>query len=170
MSRRTNKLGLNMRRKRKTNDSILSVHWPVMLLVFGVVALISGALYMGSRSTPEPPKTEATDVAYYSRVEDAKPFPAMLEPETFTHPQVRHAYVIAKQMPDVLAQQPCYCYCKRRGHRSLLDCFATKHAADCDICVREAIFAKQEREKGKSASEIRTEIMGGAWKSIQVTN
>jgi hypothetical protein len=52
----------------------------------------------------------------------------------------------------------------------LLDCFATKHAADCDICVREAIVALQEHKQGKSAEQIRTEIMDGAWKSIQVTN
>jgi hypothetical protein len=78
------------------------------------------------------------------------------------------AYNAANEIPEVLAQQPCYC--KRRGHRSLLDRFATKHAADCDICVREAIFAQQEHKLGKSAGQIRTEIMDGAWKSIQVTN
>jgi len=29
----------------------------------------------------------------------------------------------------VLAQQPCYCWCDKFGHASLLDCFATEHGA-----------------------------------------
>jgi len=59
---------------------------------------------------------------------------------------------------------------RRAAIRSLLDCFATKHAADCDICVREAIFAQQEHKLGKSAEQIRTEIMDGGGSQFQVTN
>jgi len=36
--------------------------------------------------------------------------------------------------------------------------------------VREAIFGLQEYKQGKSAEQIRTEIIDGAWKLIQVTN
>ena len=160
-----------MSRKRKLEKSILSVHWPVIVIASGMIALVSAVAYLGSRPTPAVQKTDIADVpVYYSRVEDAKPFPEILAAASFTQRQVRKAYEIAKEIPAILAQQPCYCYCKRRGHRSLLDCFATKHAADCDICVREAIFAQQEHKLGKSAEQIRTEIMDGAWKSIQVTN
>ena len=78
------------------------------------------------------------------------------------------AYRVAGQIPEVLAQLPCYCYCDRRGHRGLLDCFASKHGADCDICVKEAIFAMQEHRKGKTPEQIRAEIVHGDWKTIQL--
>lgn len=159
-----------MKRKNKSKKSLLSVQWPIFL-IGGMIVLVSAAVYISFRATLPQSKTEVAEIPpYFQRIDDARPFPATLAPDRFKQSQVRKAYEIAKAMPNVLAQQPCYCYCKRKGHRSLLDCFANDHASDCDICVREAIFAGQEREKGKSPEEIRDEIMNGAWKSIQVTN
>lgn len=45
------------------------------------------------------------------------------------HPPVERAYQVAARIPEVLAEQPCYCWCDRFGHGSLLDCFATDHGA-----------------------------------------
>jgi hypothetical protein len=42
---------------------------------------------------------------------------------------VARAYRVAQQIPAVLAQQPCYCWCDSMGHGSLVDCFATDHGA-----------------------------------------
>lgn len=157
--------------KRKAQKSWLSVHWPMVFLGTAAIALLSGIGYMAFLAMPPKPESGAAAVpVHYDRAEDAMPFPATLEPAQFKHPQVQEAYRAAKQIPEVLAQQPCYCYCKRRGHRSLLDCFSDKHGSDCDICVREAIFAQQEHKLGKSAEQIRTEMIDGAWKSIQVNN
>jgi hypothetical protein len=64
---------------------------------------------------------------YFKRVENARPFPQALDPAQFQIASVREGYSVAKEIPDVLAQQPCYCYCQRQGHRSLLDCFASLH-------------------------------------------
>ena len=79
------------------------------------------------------------------------------------YPYQTHAYDLAAKIPTVLHQQPCYCYCQRKGHRSLLDCFKTDHAASCSICIREALLAAQMHRQQKSAEEIRRAITQGPW-------
>lgn len=139
-----------------------------------VMLVVSGAIFYYAVRMQTPPPRQSTDndsiPPYFVNPQTARPLPKTDEPSSFANRFVAAAYRAANQIPEVLAQQPCYCYCKRRGHRSLLDCFATKHAADCDICVREALFALQEHKQGKSAEQIRAEINDGAWKSIQVSN
>jgi hypothetical protein len=67
---------------------------------------------------------------YFESAEAAKPFPALVPAAYFSRtPVVARAYEIANEIPQVLAQQPCYCYCDKSGHRSLLDCYTTDHAA-----------------------------------------
>jgi hypothetical protein len=54
--------------------------------------------------------------------------PATLPPDMFSG-QVRQAYQIATDMPEVLAELNCHCGCdKSQGHRHLLDCFSDDHA------------------------------------------
>jgi hypothetical protein len=94
---------------------------------------------------------------YFKRAEDAKPFPRTLDPAQFQTREVREAYAVANEMPDVLAQQPCYC--RRPVFRSLLDCFANLEATNCEICVEEARLVSQLHRQGKTASEIRGVIV-----------
>jgi len=96
---------------------------------------------------------------YFKRVEAARPFPQTLDPAQFQIANIREAYSVAKGIPDVLAQQPCYCYCQRMGHRSLLDCFKSLHATSCEICINEARLAGQLSRQGKTAEEIRAAIV-----------
>ncbi len=39
----------------------------------------------------------------------------------------RQGYQIAKEIPEILAQLPCFCDCEAIGHESLLDCFIDRH-------------------------------------------
>lgn len=78
---------------------------------------------------------------YFENTKDAMPFPQTLDPAQFQIANIREAYSVAKEIPDVLAQQPCYCYCQRISHRSLLDCFASLHATSCDIWIKETQLA-----------------------------
>ena len=39
----------------------------------------------------------------------------------------REGYQIAKEIPEVLAQIPCFCGCEAVGHENLLDCFVDEH-------------------------------------------
>jgi hypothetical protein len=153
-----------MRRKRESKNSGLLVHWPLIVFGSALIAIFSTLVYKVSHSVPPSPERSIGVVpVHYDRAGDAMPFPATLEPATFKKTKVREAYQTAKEIPEVLAQQPCYCYCQRKGHRSLLDCFKTDHAASCSICIREALLASQMHRQQKSAQEIRRAITQGPW-------
>ena len=143
--------------KAKTAD------WKFLVVVAaGFVALAAGIFYAFA------PQPGAQIPRYFMTAAAAKPLPETLDPAQFPNKDVAAAYTAAKASPEVLAQQPCFCHCDRKmGHRSLLDCFRTKHAGECDVCVKEAIFADREARKGKSAEQIREEIIKGAWKTIE---
>ncbi len=54
--------------------------------------------------------------------------PNTLDPHHFKG-KAKQAYQIAKEMPEVLAQMPCFCDCEAFGHENLLDCFIDQHGA-----------------------------------------
>ncbi len=94
-------------------------------------------------TTPSPPISATTPGApapalqpgektvphFHARLEDALPLPKILPASQFRIPIVAKAYRVAARIPEVLAQQPCYCWCDKIGHGSLVDCFATEHGA-----------------------------------------
>jgi uncharacterized protein with PCYCGC motif len=66
------------------------------------------------------------------------------------------AYQVAKDMPEVLDNLYCYCDCKKHfGHKSLLTCYVDEHAKNCDICLNEALLARELHNQGKDAKAIR---------------
>ncbi len=79
-----------------------------------------------------------------------------------------HAYELAKKIPVVLHQQPCYCYCDRMGHNSLHSCFEGTHGARCSTCLKELYYSYSEHKKGKTAAQIRAGIIKGEWKTIDL--
>lgn len=59
---------------------------------------------------------------------------AVLDPDRFTG-EIRKAYWIASQIPEVLNQLYCWCGCVDRGqHRSNLECFEDLMGVSCDVC------------------------------------
>ncbi len=78
----------------------------------------------------------ATEIAqkiphYFDNPDEAKPFPKTLDPDTMKSAAAKQAYAAARRIPEVLAQQPCYCFCdKGFGHGSLLHCHIDNHSAD----------------------------------------
>lgn len=105
---------------------------------------------------------------FYDDPEEAKPFPATLEPSRFGVSIVSRAYGIARQIPEVLVQQPCHCNCGVLGHRSLLDCYASFHAANCTACLQEAVFTQQMTAAGRTPVEIREDIDTGLWRNADL--
>jgi hypothetical protein len=79
-----------------------------------------------------------------------------------------HAYELASRIPAVLHQQPCYCYCDRMGHNSLHSCFENTHGARCATCLKELYYSYQQHKVGKTATQIRTGIIKGEWKQIDL--
>src|ERR1700740_2351204 len=63
------------------------------------------------------------------------------------YPYQTHAYELASKIPNVLHQQPCYCYCDRMGHNSLHSCFETTHGAQCSTCLKEVYYSYQQHQK-----------------------
>lgn len=97
------------------------------------------------------------------------PYPVTVDPKQFPDALNRNVYALAAKIKPVLFQQPCYCYCDRHaGHKSLLDCYASTHGSECDICQKEAVFSYQQTQKGKTPEQIRAAIIRGDWKSVDM--
>jgi Protein of unknown function with PCYCGC motif len=79
-----------------------------------------------------------------------------------------HSYDLAAKIPNVLHQQPCYCYCDRMGHNSLHSCFENAHGAQCSTCMKELYYSYAETKKGKTAKQIREGIIAGEWKQVDL--
>jgi hypothetical protein len=87
-----------------------------------------------------------------------------LEPFLFRG-KVAKAYSIAKGNRELLDSIYCYCHCERTlGHKSLLTCFVDTHAAECDICQDQAIFAFSRHEDGLSFRQVRKAVDEKFWR------
>ena len=91
---------------------------------------------------------------------DLKNLPPVLSAAQFTG-KTRMAYIAVKEMPETIAQLPCYCHCDEGfGHKSLQTCFTDDHAAHCAVCVEEALLAyKLQKEERLSPAQIRERII-----------
>lgn len=107
------------------------------------------------------------DVPAYHAQAPKGELPATMNPDLFTDPVVQNAYAVAEKVKGALYQQPCYCHCDRsHGHKSLLDCFASKHGSGCGTCIYEDFYTYEQFRKGKTAAEIRAGIIKGEWKTV----
>ena len=78
-----------------------------------------------------------------------------LSPDLFLG-ETHAAYLVAQQHPELLAQLDRYCGCEQHeGHKNLLDCFRTNHAATCATCTGEAVTGGQLYENGTPVDQIR---------------
>jgi hypothetical protein len=160
---RTTQTSLRKGQRKKLPGFTAADKWrlaSLILLLSAAAGLIAWLSHDSSRPTaPIPPFLQASEIT--------SPLPSTAAPGQFKDPIVREAYAMALRMPDVLAQQPCYCWCSTHGHRSLLDCYRSEHAATCDVCVKEAILAERMHDTGKTAQEIRTAVIAGEWNRVK---
>lgn len=109
----------------------------------------------GSQPTP----AVARVPAHYETAPSSNSLTPTLTPTKFLG-KTRQAYDVARKIPFTLAQLPCYCSCDETvGHKSLHSCFEDEHAASCAVCVDEALLAYKLVKSGKTASQIRDEII-----------
>ncbi len=75
--------------------------------------------------------------------------------------KAREAYKAAKEIPETLAQLPCYCHCDEGfGHKSLHSGFEDDHASHCAVCVDEALLAyRLEKEQRLTPEQLRKIII-----------
>ncbi len=110
------------------------------------------------QSTANP--TVARVPAHFEDVRSLSKLPPTLPPERFFG-TARQAYQVAKEIPQTLAQLPCYCYCDETiGHKSLHSCYETDHSSQCAVCVSEALLAyRLQKEQGLNPAQIRERII-----------
>ena len=109
---------------------------------------------------------------YFEDPAEAHPLPVTLPPTQFINKGIANSYRIAKEIPEVLAQQPCLCGCDNTSddHRSLLDCYVDDHASTCLVCMKEAVLAEQMIDAGKSAKEVREAILEHKFSEVSIGN
>lgn len=97
--------------------------------------------------------------AHFEDVKSIGQLPPTLSPDRFIGP-AHDAYKIAQEIPETLAQLPCYCHCDMSmGHKSLHSCFEDTHASQCAVCVSEALVAYDLQKSGMKPAEIRDRII-----------
>ena len=99
-------------------------------------------------------------VPAYQSASEAQALGPTLAPAQFVG-KTRDAYRVAQQIPETLAQLPCYCHCDEGfGHKSLHSCFVDDHAAHCAVCTDEALLAYQlEKQQGLTPEQVRKIII-----------
>lgn len=91
---------------------------------------------------------------------------AVLDPRLFSdttkyEAEVVPAYEAARKYPQIMDRLHCFCECQEsmvHRHKTLLTCFTTDHAAGCGICIREALLAKELKEKGMPDDQIENAV------------
>src|SRR5256885_55907 len=142
--------------------------------IAGGIVLFALALFLASvpqhAASPAVQETGPEAIPAFHAEAPKGTLPATLSPKLFDEVIVQNAYVLAARVKKLLYQQPCYCHCDRsQGHGSLLDCFAGKHAAECQVCIREGIYTYEQSQKHKTAAQIREGIEHGEWRQLDVT-
>ncbi len=145
-------------------------------LLFGLIALLAlgaGALLMtvspsGSQRAANDPVAKPSVASHDEAMHGASPsarvpayqkaseigaLPVTLPAANFTG-KTREAYAAAKEIPETLAQLPCYCHCDQAfGHKSLHSCYVDDHASHCAVCVDEALLAYRLQKEEKMTPE-----------------
>lgn len=117
-------------------------------LVVGGAVLMVGIVWFTMKSTTQTAQLNKTPAVLV----------ATLAPDSFVG-KAKAAYQAAKEIPEILAQLPCFCGCMENlGHKSNLDCFADDHGGECDLCQSIALDAKEMHSKGMSTEKIRDNI------------
>jgi hypothetical protein len=146
----------------------------LFLALFGV-AVVALVFIVGSRTPsvtgrhssvvekeviPQPNTAPMRVPAHYEEAPSLSSLGPTLPPQQFTG-KARDAYQVAREIPQTIAQMPCYCHCDRgMGHKSLHSCFEDNHASSCAVCVDEALMAYQlQKKQGLSAKEVRERII-----------
>lgn len=117
--------------------------------------------HLASHPPIQTPSTAKTTIpAHYTQAPNRASLGPTLDPEQFTG-LVRDAYRAVREIPQTIAQMPCYCHCDRgMGHKSLYSCFEDDHAAHCAVCVNEALLAlKLEKQDKLTPAQIRDRIV-----------
>jgi hypothetical protein len=95
-----------------------------LILLFPILAISFLLINEGIPQETDDPKAFK---ALKAKMTDPKTgLPKTLDPKLIKG-EDRKGYQVAKEIPEILAQLPCFCDCEAVGHESLLDCFIDEH-------------------------------------------
>jgi hypothetical protein len=101
---------------------------PFLILPFLILATLFLVFNLGCspRIPQETDDAKAFKVLKAKMTDPKTGLPKTLDPNLIQD-QDRMGYQIAKEIPEILAQLPCFCGCEAVGHENLLDCFVDEH-------------------------------------------
>jgi hypothetical protein len=101
---------------------------PYLLLLFLIPAISLLWIHGGcaKRIPPETDEAKAFKVLKAKVTDPKTGLPKTLDPNLIKG-EDREGYEVAKEIPEILAQLPCFCGCEAVGHENLLDCFVDEH-------------------------------------------
>jgi hypothetical protein len=133
---------------------------------FASILFIAAMAISTSAQFAQPNEVPAYNAAPPSK---GQKLPPIMNGAGFSQPVQVKAYKVAAKNAAVLHQLPCYCYCDRNhGHNSLHSCFESEHGGNCGVCMAEAFYADEQVKKGKTAKQIRAEIIKGGYKTVDL--
>ena len=105
---------------------------PTKFLSIAVLLIFTSGLAMAngehSKTLTQETDPKAFKILKEKSIDPKTGLPKTLDPNLFKR-KAKEAYQIAKEIPEVLAQIPCFCECEAYGHENLLDCFIDNHGA-----------------------------------------
>jgi hypothetical protein len=142
-------------------------------LMLGLVVALTAAVSAPWASSQQPGEEARVPAFHAGPPPNGTQVPSILGKDQLwgnndQYPFQSHAYEIAAKVPNVIYQQPCYCYCDRMGHKSLHSCFETTHGAQCSTCMKEVFYSYQMTKQHKTAAQIRKGIIAGEWKQVDL--
>jgi hypothetical protein len=133
----TNKKAVQKHRKKSNANLFLVVG--AFVVMAGIVWFVAGSGSQGSSGKPG--------------------LVATLNPANFDG-RAREAYQAAKDIPEVLAELPCFCGCAvNAGHKNNLFCFKDNHGEECAMCQDIALVARAMHDQGDSVEKIRDQVI-----------
>ena len=101
-------------------------HWVfILLLLFFFLTMIT---IESSKAIAQETNPDAFKIMKEKAIDPKTGLPKTLDPNLFKR-KAKEAYQIAKEIPEILSQMPCFCECEPYGHENLLDCFIDRHGA-----------------------------------------
>ena len=97
----------------------------LLILTFCSLTLVNGERAKTFAQEADP---KAFKILKEKMINPQTGLPKTLDPDRFRG-KAKAAYTIAKEIPEILAQIPCFCECEPFGHENLLDCFIDNHGA-----------------------------------------
>jgi hypothetical protein len=117
---------LNRIRRRETHMSERKMVHSVLILfilVFCLTAVHRGSVKVFAQETDD---TKAFKILKEKMKDPKTGLPKTLDPKLIKG-EDREGYQVAKEIPEILIQLPCFCGCEAVGHENLLDCFVDEH-------------------------------------------